>query len=618
MAGDQRLVEDLSRISGGIVAGADLQATLSGVVAGMRDATGAERCSIMLRTGRGSLRIRAACGLPASVVERTVVSLGEGIAGAVAESGTARLLRDAAASRDDAGSATVYAGTSALCVPLRAHGEVIGVVNLSNRRAADGEQAEFSEADLDRAMLLANQAALAIVASEAATTRDEYGRLQATLSSLQEQVLSLESQAGALAVIQQVTDSLTAAGTLEEILEGVVQHTTRLLGARRGSLLLREPDSRLLRMHAAVGLPEKVVAKTRVEIGEGVAGRCAALGKPLLVRDIDELRSEVPGAGERGDEYRNKSALCVPLTLHGEVLGVLNLNDRADGKDLGPEDLFVAQIVANQAAVAIWNAQLREQSVAAAEAHKALAVAREIQQSFVPRDVATDGLEIAARSMACSGAGGDYVDFWPRFGSDGAPTGEWVLVMGDVSGHGVGAALVMATARAFLRGLLAQSRDLAAVMARLNELLALDVRDGRFVTLFVGLLSPSDGRMVYASAGHDPPLHRRSDGRVTELEATGPPLAVVADAAFPSEEITVADGDWLVLTTDGAWELRDATGECFGRERLIRAIDDLAAESAQGMLAGLRRRVTGFAGAVDPRDDISLAVARIGRPGAPA
>ncbi|NNL65386.1 MAG: SpoIIE family protein phosphatase, partial [Myxococcales bacterium] len=573
MAGDQRLVQELSRISGGIVAGADLQATLSGVVEGMRDATGAERCSIMLRTGGGSLRIRAACGLPEAVVERTRVPLGQGIAGAVAESGAARLLRDAASSPGASASSTVYAGASALCVPLRAQGEVLGVVNLSNKRSAAGEPAEFSEADLDTAVLLANQAALAIVAAEAEATRDEHGRLQAALSSLQEQVLSLESQAGALAVIQQVTDSLTAAGTLEEILEGVVQHTTRLLGARRGSLLLREPDSRLMRMHAAVGLPEKVVAKTRIEIGEGVAGRCAALGQPLLVRDIDDLRGQVPGAGERGAEYRNKSALCVPLTLHGEVLGVLNLNDRADGKELGPEDLFVAQIVANQAAVAIWNAQLRAQAVAAAEAHKALAVAREIQQSFVPRDVAADGLEIAARSVACAGAGGDYVDFWPRFGPDGEATGEWVLVMGDVSGHGVGAALVMATARAFLRGLLAQSRDLPALMARLNELLALDVRGGRFVTLFVGLLSPAEGRLRYASAGHDPPLHRRADGLVTELEATGPPLAVVSDAAFPSAEIRVGEGDWLVLTTDGAWELRDATGACFGRERLIRAID---------------------------------------------
>lgn len=617
MAEDQRLVDDLSRISGAIVDGDDLQTTLEGVVGGMCAATGAERCSILLRSGRDRLRIRAARGLPPWVVERTIVRIGHGIAGEVARSGTARLLSNATASRGGPLSASVYAGSSALCVPLRARGEVIGVVNLSNKRGPTGGPAEFEEADLRTAVLLANQAALAILAEDASATHDEHERLQQALSSLQEQVLTLESQAGALAVIQQVTDSLVAAGSLEEILEGIVQHTTRLLGARRGSLLLRDPGSRLLRMQAAVGIPSKVVEKARIEFGQGVAGRCAETGEAMLVSDIDELRGLVPGVGERGREYRNKSAVCVPLKLRGEVLGVLNLNDRADGKDLGPEDLFVAQIVANQAAVAIWNAELRDEAVAAAEAHQALAVARDIQQSFVPDDVVAPDVQIAARSIACSGAGGDYVDFWPRRGSNGEPTGEWIVVIGDVSGHGVGAALVMATARAFLRGLLAQSADLPAVMARLNELLGLDVQQGRFVTLFVARISPATGRMRYASAGHEPPLrlargasHRGAT--VSALDATGPPLAVMADAEFPARDVRIARGDWLLLSTDGAVEVRNAEGEEFGRERLVQAVVDLAVDSAPGLLAGLRRRIAAFAGAVEPRDDISLAAVRIG------
>jgi sigma-B regulation protein RsbU (phosphoserine phosphatase) len=170
----------------------------------------------------------------------------------------------------------------------------------------------------------------------------------------------------------------------------------------------------------------------------------------------------------------------------------------------------------------------------------------------------------------------------------------------------------MATARAFLRGLLAQSDDLPGVMARLNELLALDVRRGRFVTLFLGVLAPHERCLTYASAGQDPPLHRRADGALTLLEATGPPLAIVADAEFPIRRVQVEAGDWLLLLTDGAWEMRNAAGEAFGRDRVARALDELAAESATGLLAGLRRRLAAFAGAVEPADDISLAAARIG------
>jgi sigma-B regulation protein RsbU (phosphoserine phosphatase) len=369
-------------------------------------------------------------------------------------------------------------------------------------------------------------------------------------------------------------------------------------------------------MAAAVGIPEPVVRKSRTEIGRGLAGRCAETGEPILAADVDLLRRDVPDFADRGDDsYRGKSAICVPLALHGRVIGVLNLNDRVDGKDLGPADLFVAQIVANQAAVALHHAQLREDAVAAAHTREALAVARDIQQAFVPDDALGRGVELLARSIACSGAGGDYVDFWPLRGPSGSETGEWVLVIGDVSGHGVGAALVMATARAFLRGLLASSGDLAGVLARLNELLDDDVDGGRFVTLFVGVLDPEGGTLRYASAGHDPPLHRPADGPLVELEATGPPLAIVRDAEFPERRVAVGKGDWLVFTTDGAWELRNEAGEAFGRARLAEAVDDLAAETPQGMLAGLRRRIVGFAGSVDPADDLSLVVVKLLPPG---
>jgi serine phosphatase RsbU (regulator of sigma subunit) len=302
----------------------------------------------------------------------------------------------------------------------------------------------------------------------------------------------------------------------------------------------------------------------------------------------------------------------VPLRLKGEVLGVLNINDPEDGKAFGTDDLFVAQVVANQAAVAIWNGQLRDATVAAAEAHRDLDVAREIQQSFIPEDLRAPGVEVAGRSIACSGAGGDYVDYWMRRDAEGRETGEVVLVIGDVSGHGVGAALMMATTRAFLRGLLSQSHDLPVVLRRLNELLGADVRAGRFVTLFVGVLDPGCRRLAWASAGHDPPLHHRpAEGATTALEATGPPLGVLPEAEFPCATTALSPGDLLVLTTDGAWEVRDAAGECWGRERLAEALADLAAESPHGVLAGLRRRIAGFAGTVDPSDDISLVVARI-------
>jgi len=439
----------------------------------------------------------------------------------------------------------------------------------------------------------------------------------AALASLQDQISSLESRAGALSVIRQATDAITAAGSLDDVLAGIVRNTARLLGTRRGSIMLIEPGGRLMRMHAAVGVSPKVIEKARTEVGRGIAGRCAATGEATLIRDVEADRLRSPSLGERKDEYRAASAICVPIKLKREILGVLSMTECRDGRELGPRDLFVAQIVANQAAIAIWNRRLREEAVAAAEAHQALGLAREIQQSFIPDRLGVPGIDVCARSVPrASGAGGDYVDYWLQCDEDDVETGRIVLAIGDVSGHGVDAALVMATTRAFLRGLLAQSvrrgRDLAKVMERLNGLIGRDMRRGRFVTLFVGILDPRAGTLVYASAGHDPPLlHRSKAGAIAVLDATGPPLGIASQGEWAVGRDSLAPGDLLVMTTDGVWEVRNRAGEIFGRERLTESVRELAGEPAAGVVTGLQRRAAAFAGPVDPGDDVSLLVIRL-------
>lgn len=614
---DLKLLRSLEQITNRIVGGHDLDETLRSIVVALTEILHADRCSILLKTSAGQMRMRAAKGIPTSILERTVVRVGEGIAGRVAESGQARLLCGLEPI-EEAAEKFRYASDSAICAPLNLRGEVLGVINVNHKRLSeDGEFLEFDQDDLLLARVLANQSAIAIADAQALETAREHERLKRTHSILEERIGDLEGQALALEVVSQVTDRVVSSGTLEEVLDEIIRNTTGLLQAERGSVMLIEPGGEEMRMHAAVGIEEEVVHRARAEVGVGIAGGVAQTGEAMLIEDIAREVNDADAPVDRRQQYRNESAICVPLKIKGEILGVLNLNDRLDDRCFRSEDLFVAQVVANQAAVAITNSRLLQRSVEAAGVQRALELAREIQRSFLPDLPELRGFDIAGYSESCDETGGDYIDYGPHSDASGQATDRLFLAIGDVSGHGVGSALIMATSRAFLRALLTQSDDLAEVFERLNRLVGRDVQRGQFMTLFAGIADPVAGTLTYTSAGHDPALlWRAGQATVEELGATGPPVGVVPDGAFPTEQVEVGPGDLLVLTTDGVWEPTSPSGESFGRERLKEVVLASASRSPEQVVEAIHREVLGFRGTTRLRDDFSLVVLRID--GAPA
>ena len=424
---------------------------------------------------------------------------------------------------------------------------------------------------------------------------------------------SLQQRAAALAVVSRVTDAIVSEGDLDDVLEGIVRATTELLGAHRGSLMLIEADGVSMRIRAATGIAPEIVEKSLTRLGSGIAGCCAKSGEAVLIRDIREL--DCPS--QLRDSYRTRSAICVPLRIHAQTLGVLNINDRRDALDFSEDDFFVAQIIARQAAVAISNSRLLAESAAAAAAHQSLDIARQIQQSLIPADLEVLGAKLSALSLPCDRAGGDYVDFWRLRQAPGAPderNGEFsplFVAIGDVSGHGVGTALIMATCRALLRALISQSLDLSDVMGRLNRLIRPDLKAGNFMTMLIGVFDPDKGELSYASAGHDPPLlQRASGGDPVELAATAPPLGVLDEIDFPTRQIHLDRGDVLVFTTDGVWEAQNRRGERFGRERLGQIVRELSPCDPHELIRGVEQAVCAHAHPQPLRDDLSLLVLR--------
>jgi sigma-B regulation protein RsbU (phosphoserine phosphatase) len=238
-----------------------------------------------------------------------------------------------------------------------------------------------------------------------------------------------------------------------------------------------------------------------------------------------------------------------------------------------------------------------------------LALAGEIQQHLLPAgSPSVAGFDIFGGVAYCDEAGGDYFDFIElqekRLG----------LAVGDVTGHGIGAGLLMASARGILRAHAGRgSSDLPALFSALNHQLAQDVGDGRFMTLFYGVLDARDRSLRWCSAGHGPVFHYRSrSGAVEELETTGIPLGIMAAGAWEGAgPIVLESGDIMLVGTDGLWESRDLAGEAFGPERLHTTILSRRQGTAAEIYSAAMEAVRVFRGSGRQEDDVTLVVVKV-------
>ncbi len=241
----------------------------------------------------------------------------------------------------------------------------------------------------------------------------------------------------------------------------------------------------------------------------------------------------------------------------------------------------------------------------------ALEIAMEIQQRLLPAGPPeATGVDVAGFSDYCDETGGDYFDY-PA--TRALADGRVALAIGDVTGHGVGAALMMASGRAALRSQSVGDEGPAHVVGVVNRHLAHDASAGKFMTLFYGVLDSAQGRIDYANAGQGGCfVVRAATGRVEELEAGGPPAGVFDGIPFAESNVTgLKDGDVVVLGTDGIWETVDAQGVLFGMERFERIAKEHVARSAAEIADAVRRAVESHRGAGPQTDDVTLVVAKL-------
>lgn len=330
------------------------------------------------------------------------------------------------------------------------------------------------------------------------------------------------------------------------------------------------------------------------------AAALATIDAPVV---IDAAGPRPPGL----DRAAFHSLLVAPLRVGAVTLGQLVFVDRRDGAAFSPADGRLADTLARQAAAAIHAGQLVHDVRRAEVMENELKIAHHIQETLLPATIPeVEGLELAARCLPAGNVGGDYFDLIPLGGG-------WLgLVVADVSGHGVGSALMLTAFRTALQMELSRDLSPARVLARINALLHRDLeRAGMFVTAFLAVYEPVTGSLAYANAGHNPARQRRAaTGQIVRLDATGLPVGMFADSDFEEGTLSVEPGDIVLVYTDGLVEQRGTTGQPLGEaglDRLLQSLGDQPAEACvDTLVAAFRRHLDG----AEPRDDATVVALR--------
>jgi sigma-B regulation protein RsbU (phosphoserine phosphatase) len=305
----------------------------------------------------------------------------------------------------------------------------------------------------------------------------------------------------------------------------------------------------------------ELATEIRLPIGKGLAGKVAETGEPVILHDAyDDPRFDRSLDQKTG--YRTRSMLCVPIKNRGErVVGVLQLLNKINGS-FGPRDLEFLNDISDHMAIAMENATLHMELLEKQRMEQELALGREIQSRLLPSaPVDVKGIELGAVSHPCYEVGGDYFDFLEL------PGGDLGLAIGDVSGKGVSAALIMSSVQAALRVAAPIEDDLARLVARLNALIFRSARGSKYATFFFARYSPATGVLRYVNAGHNPPYIATSDG-LTEIASTGRPIGILPESSYTEGTIELPHGSVLFLYTDGLNEAADPDDIEFGNDNL--------------------------------------------------
>ena len=387
---------------------------------------------------------------------------------------------------------------------------------------------------------------------------------------------------------------VSRAGNMAELIRLNADFARDLVGANRCSLWLIDEKSSELWTIVAHG-----IETIRIPSGHGLVGACVRDGEVLL---SDDVRNDPRflSAIDVLSGYQTRQVLCIPMRSENGVIGAVQLLNKEGG--FTPADVSLVGLLAHFAASAIESDRMRHQAEEARLFQHELELASVVQARLLPQETeAVGGITAITFCRPARTIGGDYCDLI-NLGE-----GRLAFTLGDVSGKGIAAAVMMASIQILLRSLLQQMKDdLAQVVVELNRALYASSTENRYSTLFCGVIDTTSGELTYVNAGHLSPLLRRADGQLMTLEGGGLPIGLLSASFYELRSVALKSGDSLLVVSDGITEACNLAGEFWDDTRIAEILQQHASLPIETLPAVICAEVDAWASGAEQFDDMTI------------
>lgn len=406
-------------------------------------------------------------------------------------------------------------------------------------------------------------------------------------------------QIGDLLQVLEISRNLALNQDLQILLKQIEQAAVTVLNCERATVFVYEKNTGEL-----YSLVFDRIEKLRVPADSGIAGSCFHSGKLVNVADAYE-DPRFNNSIDLLTGFKTRNILAAPLFGDTQnVLGVLEVLNKTDGA-FGERDEFLLEALSGQCGVAIHRQQLMDEFAERKRLQQELAIAKAIQRSLLPASAPIiAGYDVAGWSQSAEETGGDFFDFHIL------NHGHLILMLADVSGHGIGPALLAAECWALQRAAFSWVADYRSSLTQINQLICRHMPSDRFITAFIGYLSAERNTLNFLSAGHGPVfMLRAAESRIETLPVSDLPLGIMADYLYEQwHTLSFNPGDILIAFTDGFFEWEDRSGKSYGTDRICEIVLRHAELPAAAIIERVHNDLLNFAAGTKQQDDLTAVV----------